>query len=288
MSNAPADRRHERPALSLAPHEPFGPVDVVDFGDRLRAAIREPMQIADDTLEIVLSTLLAGGHLLLEDRPGVGKTQLARTLAGGDRRALRARAGDRRPAADRHPRRDDLARRDGDVRVPSRPGVRQRRARRRAQPRHAEDAVRPAGGDAGAAGDRRRPHASARAAVHGDRDAEPERRLRRHLPRCRPRSWTASSRACRSAIRATRRRSRCCASRRPAAATRAGTLRELLAAQAQVEEVRASEPLLAYVVARAGGDPQPSARPRPARARARGCSCSAPRAPARRCRAATT
>src|SRR6185503_9434985 len=49
---------------------------------RLRSAIREPMQIADETLEIVLSTLLAGGHLLLEDRPGVGKTQLARTLAG--------------------------------------------------------------------------------------------------------------------------------------------------------------------------------------------------------------
>ena len=82
MSNAPADRRLERPALSLAPHDPFGPVDVVDFGARLRSVIREPMQIADETLEIVLSTLLAGGHLLLEDRPGVGKTQLARTLAG--------------------------------------------------------------------------------------------------------------------------------------------------------------------------------------------------------------
>src|SRR5215213_4312348 len=82
MSNAPADRRHERPALSLAPDDPLGPVDVVDFGARLRTAIREPMQIADATLEVVLSALLAGGHLLLEDRPGVGKTQLARTLAG--------------------------------------------------------------------------------------------------------------------------------------------------------------------------------------------------------------
>jgi len=81
MSNVPADRRQERPALSLAPHEPFGSVDVVAFGERLRAAIRQPMQIADDTLEVVLSTLLAGGHLLLEDRPGVGKTQLARSLA---------------------------------------------------------------------------------------------------------------------------------------------------------------------------------------------------------------
>jgi len=82
MSHVPADRRAERPALSLAPHEPAGPVDVAAFGERLRSAIREPMQIADEALEVVLSALLAGGHLLLEDRPGVGKTQLARTLAG--------------------------------------------------------------------------------------------------------------------------------------------------------------------------------------------------------------
>ena len=32
-------------------------------------------------LRVVICTLLAGGHLLLEDRPGVGKTQLARSLA---------------------------------------------------------------------------------------------------------------------------------------------------------------------------------------------------------------
>ena len=51
------------------------------------------MQIADDTLDVVLSTLLAGGHLLLEDRPGVGKTQLARTLAGSvDGRFARVQA----------------------------------------------------------------------------------------------------------------------------------------------------------------------------------------------------
>jgi MoxR-like ATPase len=33
-------------------------------------------------LEVVLAALLAGGHLLVDDHPGVGKTQLARTLAG--------------------------------------------------------------------------------------------------------------------------------------------------------------------------------------------------------------
>lgn len=39
------------------------------------------MQLEEETLRTVLCTLLAGGHLLLEDRPGVGKTQLARSLA---------------------------------------------------------------------------------------------------------------------------------------------------------------------------------------------------------------
>jgi MoxR-like ATPase len=82
----PADRRQTAdrapaPALSLAQTRPVEAVDVADFGERLRAAIREPMRISDTALETVLSTLLAGGHLLLEDRPGVGKTQLARTLA---------------------------------------------------------------------------------------------------------------------------------------------------------------------------------------------------------------
>ncbi len=39
------------------------------------------MQLDGQMLQVVLCTLLAGGHLLLEDRPGVGKTQLARALA---------------------------------------------------------------------------------------------------------------------------------------------------------------------------------------------------------------
>src|SRR3954463_7772953 len=83
-TDASPDRRHERPAppLSLAPQRPLEAIDVAEFGERLRAAVRSAMQIADPTLEVVLSTLLAAGHLLLEDRPGVGKTQLARTLAG--------------------------------------------------------------------------------------------------------------------------------------------------------------------------------------------------------------
>ncbi|MBO9534961.1 MAG: MoxR family ATPase [Solirubrobacteraceae bacterium] len=40
------------------------------------------MLIAPDRLEVILATLLSGGHLLIEDHPGVGKTQLARAIAG--------------------------------------------------------------------------------------------------------------------------------------------------------------------------------------------------------------
>lgn len=45
----------------------------------------------EPTLRLVVSTLLAGGHVLLEDVPGVGKTLLARTLAqavGGEWRRV--------------------------------------------------------------------------------------------------------------------------------------------------------------------------------------------------------
>jgi MoxR-like ATPase len=66
---------------------------VAAFGDRLRGGIQHSMQIAGDRLEVVLCTLLAGGHLLLEDQPGVGKTQLARSIAASiDGRFARVQA----------------------------------------------------------------------------------------------------------------------------------------------------------------------------------------------------
>jgi MoxR-like ATPase len=67
--------------------------DVARLGARLRASVEASMQISAGTLEIVLATLLAGGHLLVEDRPGVGKTRLARTLASSlDGRFARVQA----------------------------------------------------------------------------------------------------------------------------------------------------------------------------------------------------
>ena len=50
--------------------------------DRLRTQINEYFDGKEDVVENVLICLLAGGHVLIEDVPGVGKTTLARVLAG--------------------------------------------------------------------------------------------------------------------------------------------------------------------------------------------------------------
>jgi MoxR-like ATPase len=69
-------------AESLRPSEPLLNIEeVADLGARLRANMRRGVHLAAGVLDVLLATLLAGGHLLVEDHPGVGKTQLARTLA---------------------------------------------------------------------------------------------------------------------------------------------------------------------------------------------------------------
>ena len=55
--------------------------EVASLGARLRSNVHRGVQLPADVLDVLLATLLAGGHLLVEDHPGVGKTQLARTLA---------------------------------------------------------------------------------------------------------------------------------------------------------------------------------------------------------------
>lgn len=47
----------------------------------LRGAIAQSWRGADSTLDLVIAAVLAGGHVLLEDVPGVGKTTLASSLA---------------------------------------------------------------------------------------------------------------------------------------------------------------------------------------------------------------
>jgi MoxR-like ATPase len=63
----------ELPELTVA--------EVAELGARLGTNIRAGVRLPEPVLEVVVAALLAGGHLLVEDHPGVGKTQLARTLA---------------------------------------------------------------------------------------------------------------------------------------------------------------------------------------------------------------
>jgi MoxR-like ATPase len=63
----------ELPQLAVA--------EVAALGARLRDSVRASVCLPEPVLDIVVAVLLAGGHLLVEDHPGVGKTQLARTLA---------------------------------------------------------------------------------------------------------------------------------------------------------------------------------------------------------------
>lgn len=49
---------------------------------RLRAAICGVVLGKDEVIDLALTTVIAGGHLLLQDVPGVGKTTLAAALAG--------------------------------------------------------------------------------------------------------------------------------------------------------------------------------------------------------------
>lgn len=52
-----------------------------DLPRRLQAAVGAVLLGKDAAVELAVTALLAGGHLLIEDHPGVGKTLLARALA---------------------------------------------------------------------------------------------------------------------------------------------------------------------------------------------------------------
>src|ERR1041384_5124431 len=53
----------------------------VDVAHRVMKNIRRAVQVRDAVLEQIIVTLMAEGHILVEDFPGVGKTALARALS---------------------------------------------------------------------------------------------------------------------------------------------------------------------------------------------------------------
>jgi MoxR-like ATPase len=57
------------------------PYAVAEIGGRLQGNIRRAVKVRDEVLRDLLVALLAEGHVLIEDYPGVGKTALARALA---------------------------------------------------------------------------------------------------------------------------------------------------------------------------------------------------------------
>ena len=56
--------------------------EITTLTQTLRDAISARIYGKEDVIEKVLAALYCGGHVLLNDIPGTGKTTLARTLAG--------------------------------------------------------------------------------------------------------------------------------------------------------------------------------------------------------------
>src|SRR5437763_310039 len=57
------------------------PEQVAALGERIAANVTKAVKVPEDTLRDLLVSVLAEGHVLIEDNPGVGKTALARALA---------------------------------------------------------------------------------------------------------------------------------------------------------------------------------------------------------------
>ena len=134
----------------------------------VRAEVAKAVVGQDAAVSGLLVALLSGGHVLMEGVPGVAKTLLVRTLAGGAGGRHQAGAVHPRPDARRHHRLDGHRRPRRRADVPRGPAVHQPAAGRRDQPDPAEDPVGAARGDGGGPGLRRR----------------------RHPSRCRGRSWS--------------------------------------------------------------------------------------------------
>ena len=192
-----------------------------------------------EALSLVLAGILAKGHVLLEDFPGLGKTLAARSFARRARPGLRPRAVHAGPAARRPHRVLRLRPAACGVRLPARPDLRRAAAGRRDQPHPAQDPGGAARGDAGGPGHGRGPDPPAAQPLPRPRHRQPGR-VRGHLPAARRRSSTGSCSASPSATPARRRSTTCCAgastgSARRSTSSRSPTPPAWRAVQAAVE-----------------------------------------------------
>ena len=113
-------RRPRRPRGAAAMTEQPHPRHVAAPAEAILDEVERAVVGKREVLELVLLALLADGHVLLEDVPGVAKTLIARSFAAATGPALRPRAVHARPAALRRHRLVGLRPAHGELRVPAR------------------------------------------------------------------------------------------------------------------------------------------------------------------------
>ena len=174
-------RRHRSPG---PPKGSAGPDDVAAVAARIAANIAQVIEGKPEVIRLGLTVLLAEGHLLIEDVPGVGKTKFAKALARSIDCSVRRiqftpdlLPSDVTGVSIYSAERRDFEFKPGAVFANIVVGDEINRA-------SPEDAVGAAGEHGGAPGHRRHHHVRARDAVHGAGHPEPDRHGG-HLPAAR-------------------------------------------------------------------------------------------------------
>ena len=162
-------------ATGRRPETSYSLGDVVQVMGQVRHAIESVIEGKRSSVDLALVVLLAEGHLLVEDVPGVGKTMLAKALGRSIACSVRRiqftpdlLPSDITGVSVFNQETRDFEFKPGGIFANIVVGDEINRA-------SPEDPVRPAGVDGGAPGQRRRHHLPARDAVHGRRHPEPDR-----------------------------------------------------------------------------------------------------------------